>query len=179
MNPYTLFVCFLVTSCTLVFAGPEDWGSNTADEYLYDLIMYSTSMDTVVIPFDTYLISGTLNLEGLNDLCIWFEPGTEVLLDNVYRSILSLSNCSDVVVMNAYLRHLEPLEYDDCHGSVIVLSNSSDITVDNCTVSGCGSTGFLINECHDVLIIHCLIEDNSNSAICLLSYDGLKVTSCH
>jgi len=81
--------------------------------------------------------------------------------------------------MNVYLRHLEPLDYDDCHGAVVVLDNSSCITVDNCTISGCGSIGFLINECQDVLIRHCLIEDNSNSAFCLLSYDGLKVTSCH
>jgi len=48
--------------------------------------MDSTGMDTVFVPLDTYLISGTLHLEGLNELCIWFEPGTEVLLENVYKT---------------------------------------------------------------------------------------------
>lgn len=178
MKKHLLLVTILIAGGRSVFAVPVTGGGDSADEYLHGLITGSSSMDTVVIPLDSYHISGTLDLEGLNDMCIWFEPGSEILLDDVYRTVLRLEDCSNVVIMNVYLSHVEPLDYDDCHGAVVWLGNSSGITFDNCSICGCGSAGFTISDCRDVLITHCEIMDNSNSAFSLLGYDGLRIVSC-
>lgn len=151
---------------------------NRADAFLLDIIMNSTAGDTIDIPCDTYINSSTLSLIELHDVCIRFEPGTRVLLDDVYSDVLELNNCSDIRILGGFFRHVDPLEEYDCHGGVIRIRNCSNITIDNCTVSGCGAIGFLINDSENIEILHCLIEDNSFTAFYLSSFNDLDIDHC-
>lgn len=150
----------------------------SADNYLLELIMCSSSGDTILIPSRTYLTTLTLTLTGLEDVCILFEPGAQILLGDVYLNVLELRNCSGICIINGHFRHADPLLEYDCHGGVISIYNCLDITVDNCTVSGCGAIGIRIDESGDIVIRHCLIEDNSFSAFYLNSFDNLEIVHC-
>ncbi len=145
---------------------------------LRSMIMDSCENDTIDIPCDTYVNSSTLRLIGLHDVCISFEPGTQVLLDDVYRNVIELVGCSNVQILGGYFRHVDPLTEYDCHGGVITIDGCSDITIDNCTVSGCGAMGFRIIGSEHIRIQHCLIEDNSFSAFYLRSFHDLDIDHC-
>jgi parallel beta-helix repeat protein len=145
---------------------------------LQTLILAAVDSDTIDVPLAEYSIYSTLILTGLNDVCIRFEPGSEVLLNNTELNVLTLMSCSNVQVLNGYFRHTEPLDYYDCHGSVIVLESCSNITFDNCTVNGCGAMGFVIEDCEDISVLHCLIEDNSFTAFYLMAYNDLDINHC-
>lgn len=149
-----------------------------ADAFLLGIIMDSTAGDTINIPCDTYINSSTLSLIGLHDICIRFEPGTQVLLDDVYREVLELNKCSDILILNGFFRHVDPLEEYDCHGGVISIDSCSNITIDNCTVSGCGAIGIWIDGSENIEIRHCLIEDNSFTAFHLSSFNDLDIDHC-
>ena len=146
-----------------------------ADDFLLGIIMDSDFGDIIDIPCDTYITSSTLSLVELHDVCIRFEPGTQVLLDDVYSDVLELNNCSDIRILGGFFRHVDPLEEYDCHGGVIIIDSCSNITIDNCTVSGCGAIGFWIGDSENIEIQHCLIEDNSFAAFYLSSFNDLNI----
>ena len=148
------------------------------EDYLLELIMGSSTGDTIHIPSRIYLTYSTLTLTGLEDVCILFEPGAQILLGDAYLNVLELRSCSDVSIINGYFRHAEPLPEYDCHGGVICLDSCFGITVDNCTVSGCGAIGIRVDESGDIVIRHCLIEDNSFSAFYLNSFEDLDIMHC-
>ncbi|MCD4774525.1 MAG: right-handed parallel beta-helix repeat-containing protein [Candidatus Aegiribacteria sp.] len=149
-----------------------------ADDFLLGIIMDSDFGDIIDIPYDTYITSSTLSLVGLNDVCIRFEPGTQVLLDDIYNNVLELNNCSNVRIQGGFFRHVDPLEEYDCHGGVISIYNCSNITIDNCTLSGCGANGILISGSENTEIRHCLIEDNSFTAFYFISFNDLEIDHC-
>lgn len=134
--------------------------------------------DTVLIPGDTLLISKTLVLEDISGVTLVFQPGSLILLDNVYRDIIKLVGCSNVTVYGGSFRHVEPLDHYDCHGGVVVLEDCSGVTVDNCRIMGCGAVGFRIVDSRNIEIVHCIIEDNSFSAFYLRSFNNLDISHC-
>ena len=149
---------------------------NRSDDYLMGII--EEASDTAYILQDSYVTAGTLVLRDLHGLCIWFQPGTEIILDDTYSNVIQLMDCSDITILNGSFRHVDPLDYYDCQGSVFRLMNSSDITLDNCTISGCGAMGVVIEDCSDVTVTHCLIQDNSFTAFYLWAFDGLRIVGC-
>jgi len=173
-----MVTAFASLSSGVILAGETQEIVKSADEFLLELIMDSITGDTVHIPCRTYLTSSTLILTGLEDVCIFFEPGARILLDDVYLNVLELRSCSDVRILNGYFRHADPLPEYDCHGGVICMDSCFNITIDNCTVSGCGAIGFLVDESGDIVIQHCLIEDNSFSAFYLNSFNDLDIMHC-
>ena len=167
-----------IISIGILQADEEPETDKRTNNALRSIIMDSCENDTIDIPCDTYVNSSTVKLIGLHDVCIRFEPGTQVLLDDVYLNVIELVNCSNIDILNGYFRHLDPLEKYDCQGGVIIMEGCSDITIDNCIISGCGAVGFKIVDSENIDIQHCLIEDNSFSAFYLWSFHNLNVNHC-
>lgn len=175
---FTVIAAIAISSLGILHADEGMEVDKSTHNSLWSIIMDSCNDDTVFIPCDIYINSSTVRLVELHDVCIRFEPGAQVLTDDVYLDVIKLIGCSNIQILGGYFRHVDPLPEDDCHGGVIIIHDCSDVTIDNCTVSGCGAMGFSIVRSENIDIRHCLIEDNSYCAFYLRSFNNLHINHC-
>lgn len=152
-----------------------------ANEDLQQLInsAIENEADTLFVPFGTYILTASVSISQAHELCIFFQPGTRVLHPETLQSIIIIDYCSDVTIQNGYFSHLVPIEGFECTGACVEIMNSTNTRIENCVICGCGAIGVSLSGTMQTQIDHCLIQDNTLTAILInRSVDGLSVTNC-
>lgn len=173
-------ICLALTlsACGYALADLPEVRSGQVIIAKYVLDAQRSGRDTVLIPAAIYLADSTLDLSAVSSLCIFFEPGSSLLLDDPWRDVVRIGACSEVTIQGCHFSHLVPFEDYQCHGAVFCIEGSRDVRLIDCEICGCGAMGLVLDRCSDVAIRNCLVENNSHSAFFVVDVDGLEIIDC-
>ncbi|MBI4833489.1 MAG: right-handed parallel beta-helix repeat-containing protein [Planctomycetes bacterium] len=174
----TVFICLalvLLIGCTGTKEKGFPGNPPKADLNIQRLIDNAKDGDVVDIPYGRYILKEGLKVKNRINLKILCQKGTQIFVDDVNEAIISIENSRDILLENAHLRHLKPLEEYECHGGVVVIRESSKTVISNCDLNGCGAIGVHAEGSNSVTIEHCYIHDNTFTAFYINNCDDVKI----
>jgi len=118
-----------------------------------------------------------LTVQGVHNLTIRGSgmEETTILAGPRYANVLTLKNCSDVVLEDFTAGHTDS---GACAGGVINLLGSSDVTMNRLGLFGCGTMGIQAELCTRIRASECDIYDCSSYGIWTSRTDGMTVENC-
>lgn len=119
-----------------------------------------------------------LKLRGVENLVIRGSgrETTIVSAEASYANVLTMQNCTGVVLENMTMGHTE--QPGDCMGGVLMLQGCMDIQMRELGLYGCGVNGLQVEVCSNIAIRDSDIYDCSSSGVISDQTDGLTVESC-
>lgn len=100
---------------------------------------------------------------------------TEILTGSRYSNVLTLMNCTNVVLADFTAGHIQGGE---CMGGVLNIQGSMNVSAEGLGLFGCGTTGVRTELCSNVRISGCDIYDCSFTGIHASQTDGLTIENC-
>lgn len=121
---------------------------------------------TVYLEAKTYQISNCLYIENMSNLSIIGLPGTKLILDNGYDTVIYAEDCAHLTLGNLTMGHNQSLTFPEgCTDGVMEIADSNVVMMD-CDLFGCGVHGIGAYD-SDITLDHCTIRDCSSYAMVL------------
>ena len=119
-----------------------------------------------------------LTLTGVENLTIRGSGHhvTVVETDPRYASVLSMQNCTDIVMEDFTAGHT--IEPGVCSGGVVSLSACGNIAMNRMGLYGCGTIGLETNGCEKITLTDSDVYECSNAAAYLIQSHDVTVSGC-
>lgn len=179
----------------------EETSEENSEEYEYEDVFYvhtggeleallkqegGLSECTIVLDGKDYYVSGESVMSGAQNVTILGTGGTRLLCNSGRDLILSIWQCSGIVLKNLTLGHNIPTG-DYCEAGVMSIGDS-EVSVVNCDIFGCGLMGVVASRSNlifeDTIIrdcSECIMDCNDTTAEfinCRFSGNGYDVLVC-
>jgi len=99
-----------------------------------------------------------LQVRGLKDLTIMGKKGATLVASPRYANVMEFINCSGLTIENVVMGHTEE---GYCDKGVVEFDGCVDLTVNDCDFYGCGTEGFVFNNCYRVAVNRSCVHDCS------------------
>lgn len=149
-----------------------------AQHELQKLVDNTPDGGIVTIPEGRYVIDEPLRIEARNGLTLHGQGACNILLTDVWKNVLIVSNSNSIKIEGLYLSHLKPLQEYQCNGGVISLSNTKKILIDDCELEGSGTIGVKGDTIENLEISHCYIHDNTFNAFYFVNASSVLIQNC-
>lgn len=125
----------------------------------------------------TYIIHEPIVLRDKKEVTIICEDETQILCTDSQQDVFRIELCDNITIENGSFGHRIP-EEESCSEAVFTIRGSRGITITNCEIFGCGAIGVQAEGCTDIILMDCMIRDNSWTAYYLFTCDSIKAINC-
>jgi len=102
---------------------------------------------------------------------------TEFLSKFSYANVITFNNCHNIILKNITFGHtLENKGY--CTGGVLKFNSCNNIKIYGCTCFGCGTEGFILDNCSDFLIENTDIKECTYGIMSISDSQDMMFRSC-
>lgn len=145
--------------------GPTYYGMEIED-MVADCLTYCSQFD-----------GNGLQVRGCNNLTIKGKGknGATLLASPRYVNVMEFINCDNLNLENITMGHTEG---GYCDKGVIEIDGSNDVVINNCDFFGCGTEGFVFEECNRVTVNNSCVHDCTYYTMHLKGCNQVRFNDC-
>ncbi len=93
-----------------------------------------------------------LSLVGKREITLIAEGQVSIVCERIDRVVMTLQDCSNVVLQGLHLTHRPPVSDGNCAGGVLDIQRSSLIYLTDCHLDGCGAYAITSSESYNISV---------------------------